>query len=84
MFTLTRLEVARCGRTFAIKSKRENATPAGDRSGKILHRFLWIDRTSHIEARKQVEHLESDTVIGANYKGAIVTMVDRKSRFGVI
>ena len=28
MFTLTRLEAARCGRTFAAKSKRESATQA--------------------------------------------------------
>ncbi len=29
-------------------------------------------------------HWECDTVIGANHKGAIVTMVERKSSFGVI
>jgi IS30 family transposase len=42
------------------------------------------DRPSHIEARKQVGHWECGTVIGANHKGAIVTMVERKSGFGVI
>jgi len=31
-----------------------------------------------------VGNLECDTVIGANHKGAIVTMVERKSGFGVI
>jgi IS30 family transposase len=31
-----------------------------------------------------VGHWECDTVIGANHKGAIVTMVERKSSFGVI
>jgi IS30 family transposase len=31
-----------------------------------------------------VGHWECDTVIGANHKGAIVTMVERKSGFGVI
>jgi len=41
-------------------------------------------RPSHIEARKQVGHWECDTVIGANHKGAFVTMVERKSGFGVI
>jgi IS30 family transposase len=38
----------------------------------------------HIEARKQVGHWECDRVIGANHKGVIVTMVERKSGFGVI
>jgi IS30 family transposase len=43
-----------------------------------------IDRLFHIEARKQVGHWECDTVIGAIHKGAIMTMVERKSGFGVI
>jgi IS30 family transposase len=38
----------------------------------------------HIELRKQVGHWERNTVIGANHKGAIVTMVERKSGFSVI
>ena len=29
-------------------------------------------------------HWECDTVIGANHKGAVVTMVERKSGYGVI
>ena len=32
-FTLTRLEAARCGRTFAARSKRESASPAGGTYG---------------------------------------------------
>lgn len=31
-----------------------------------------------------MSHWECDTVIDSNYKGAIVTMVERKSGFGVI
>ena len=33
MFTLTRLEAARCGRTFAARSKRESATRADGTDG---------------------------------------------------
>ncbi len=38
----------------------------------------------HIEARKQIGHWECDTVIGAGHKGAIVTMVERKSGYAAI
>ena len=44
----------------------------------------WSSASIHIELRKQVGHWECDTVIGANHKGAIVTMVERKSGFSVI
>ena len=37
-----------------------------------------------IEARKQVGHWECDTVIGASHKGAVVTMVERKSGYAVM
>jgi IS30 family transposase len=38
----------------------------------------------HIEARKQVGHWECDTVIGASHKGAVATMVERKSGYAVM
>ena len=38
----------------------------------------------HIEDRKQVGHWECDTVIGANHKQAIVTVVERRSGYAVI
>jgi len=42
------------------------------------------ERPLHIEARRQVGHWECDTVIGANHKGAVVTMVKRKSGYAVL
>ena len=42
------------------------------------------DRPLHIEARSQVGHWECDTVIGASHKGAVVTMVERKSGYAVM
>ena len=38
----------------------------------------------HIEARRQVGHWECDTGIGASHKGAVVTMVERKSMYAVL
>ena len=55
-----------------------------DRRGQIPHRRPLSDRPSHIEARKEVGHWKCDTVIGANHKGAIVTMVKRKTGLRVI
>ena len=66
------------------KQKRKRYAGGRDRRGQNPHRRPLSDRPSHIEARKQVGHWECDTVIGANHKGAIVTMVERKSGFGVI
>ena len=42
------------------------------------------ERPAHIEGRKQVGHWECDTVIGANHKQAIVTVVERKSGYAVM
>ena len=55
-----------------------------DRWGQIPHRGPLSDRPVHLELNKQVCHCECDTIIGANHKGAILTMVERKSGFSVI
>ena len=66
------------------KQKRKRYAGGRDRRGQIPHRRPLSDRPVQIELRKQVGHWECDTVIGANHKGAIVTMVERKSGFSVI
>ena len=69
----------------SLPEAKEKALPGGrDRQGQIPHRRPLSDRPSHIEARTQVGHWECDTVIGANHKGSILTIVERKSSFGVI
>jgi IS30 family transposase len=55
-----------------------------DRRGQIPSRRPLSERPLQIEARKQVGHWECDTVIGANHKGAVVTMVERKSGYAVM
>jgi IS30 family transposase len=66
------------------KQKRKPYASGRDRQGKIPHRHPLSERPAHIEARKQDGHWECDTVIGANHKGPIVTMVERKSGHAVI
>jgi IS30 family transposase len=66
------------------KARRKRHLCGRDRRGQIPNRRPISERPSHIEDRKQVEHWEGDTVIGAAHKQAIVTLVERKSGFAVL
>jgi IS30 family transposase len=66
------------------KQKRKRYAGGRDRRGQIPNRRPLSERPLQIEARKQVGHWECDTVIGANHKGAVVTMVERKSGYTVM
>jgi IS30 family transposase len=66
------------------KQKRKRYAGGRERRGQIPNRRPLSDRPLHIEARKQVGHWECDTVIGASHKGAVVTMVERKSGYAVM
>jgi len=52
--------------------------------GQIPNRRPMSERPAHIDKRLQVGHPECDTVIGANHKQAIVTVVERKSGYAVM
>jgi len=66
------------------KQKRKRYAGGRDRRGQIPNRRPLSERPAHIEGRKQIGHWECDTVIGANHKQAIVTVVERKSGYAVI
>lgn len=66
------------------KQKRKRYASGRDRRGQIPNRRPLSERPAHIEDRKQIGHWECDTVIGANHKQAIVTVVERKSGYAVI
>ena len=78
----TRLKEGR----FGMSEAKEEARYAGgrDRRGQIPNRRPLSERPLHIEARRQVGHWECDTVIGTSHKGAVVTMVERKSGYAVM
>jgi IS30 family transposase len=61
------------------KQKRKRYAGGRDRRGQIPNRRPLSDRPLHIEARKQIGHWECDAVIGESHKGAVMTMVERKS-----
>lgn len=66
------------------KPRRKRHLCGRDRRGQIPNRRPICERPAHIEQRKQVGHWEGDTVIGAAYKQAIVTLVERKSGYALL
>lgn len=54
------------------------------RRGTIKNRICISKRPAIADNKKRIGEWEIDTVIGANHKGALVTIVDRKSKFTLI
>ena len=61
--------------------KRSNTYKA---RGTIIDRIMIDKRPKIVEKKSRIGDLEIDTVIGKNHKGALVTVVDRKSKFVLI
>ena len=66
------------------KKRRKRYGQGHDRRGQIIGRRCIDERPAYIENRSQVGHWEADTVIGVNHQHAIVTLVERKSGYGLI
>ena len=66
------------------KQRKKRYASGQDRRGQIVGRRPISERPAFIEERAQVGHWEGDTVIGANHKQAIVTLVERKSGYALI
>ena len=63
------------------RRKRRNSK---DSRGTIPHR-VGIEKRPHIvDQKKRIGDWEGDTMIGAHHKGALVTLVERKSKFTLI
>ena len=63
------------------RKKRRKRYGSYEKRGQIPNR-KWIDaRPQLVEDRSRLGDWEADTIIGKGRKGAIVTLVDRKSRF---
>ena len=52
--------------------------------GTIIDRVMIDKRPKIVEEKSRIGDLEIDTVIGKNHVGALVTVVDRKSKFAII
>lgn len=55
-----------------------------DRRGKILNRRSIDDRPSIVDQRSRIGDWEGDTVIGKNRRGALLTLVERKTLYTII
>lgn len=55
-----------------------------DRRGQIIGRVSIDERPSIVEEKSRIGDLEGDLVIGKNHKEALVTLVDRYSKFSLI
>ena len=66
-----------------VLRRKGKSKPHGnqEKRGTIPDRTMIDDRPAAAEARTEIGHFESDTMIGAGKKGAIATFVDRKSRY---
>jgi len=63
------------------KKKYRKRSAKGDNRGKIPNKKSIEDRPEVVDGRERIGDWEVDTIVGKGKKGAIVTLVDRKSRF---
>ena len=64
--------------------KRKKRYGSYDRRGRIVGRVSIDDRPAVVDTKKRIGDWEIDTVIGKNHKGALVTIVERHSKFTLI
>ncbi len=64
--------------------KRKKQYGSKDKRGQIRNRTSIDDRPAVVEQKARVGDWEIDTVIGKNHQGALVTIVDRVSKFTLI
>jgi IS30 family transposase len=60
--------------------KRKKRYGSPDRRGQIPDRVSIDERPRVVDAKERIGDWEADTVIGCNHKGAIITLVERKSK----
>ena len=63
------------------RRKRRNSR---DMRGTIKNRVGILDRPKIVERKIRIGDWEGDTVVGKNHQGALVTLVDRKSKLTLI
>jgi IS30 family transposase len=60
--------------------KRKKRYGKADRRGIIPNKVMIAERPSVVDNKSRVGDFELDTIIGKGHKGAVVTIVDRKSK----
>lgn len=64
--------------------KRRKKYASKDKRGQLKNRVSIEERPLEVEDKARIGDFEIDTVIGKNHQGALVTIVDRKSKFTLI
>lgn len=64
--------------------KRRKTYGSKDKRGQICNRVSIDQRPDIVDKKSRIGDWEIDTVIGQNHKGALVTIVERKSKFTLI
>ena len=64
--------------------KRKKRYGSPERRGQIPNRVSIDKRPKIVDTKKRIGDWEADTIIGRNHKGAILTLVDRKSKYTLI
>lgn len=68
-------------KSLRCQKKRRKRYGSYDRRGQLVNRTSIDDRPIIVDERSRIGDLEIDTVIGKGHKGALVTIVDRYSRY---
>jgi len=63
------------------RKKRRKRIKNNDRRGQIPNRVSIDERPAIVDNKERIGDWEVDTIIGKNHKGAIVTAVERKTKF---
>ncbi len=72
-------------RRRSLRRRRRRSDEKGGQKPSVLGTFSTIhSRPPKAELRREVGHFEGDLIIGARNKSAILTLVDRASRFNLI
>jgi len=64
--------------------KRKKRYGSHDRRGQIQGRISIDERPAIVDARERIGDWEIDTIIGKKHKGALLSLVERKSKFTLI
>lgn len=64
--------------------KRKKQYGSKDKRGQIRNRISIDERPEIVEQKARIGDWEIDTVIGKNHQGALVTLVERASKFALI
>ena len=64
--------------------KRKKRYGSYDHRGQIKGRVSIDERPAIVDAKKRIGDWEIDTIIGKRYKGALLSLVERKSKFTLI